>query len=68
MTNPRTPQPETVGIEYGDKWIAWDEANLKIIGSGNSYEEAKEAGQATGTPDPIIEYIPPTDGAFIGGQ
>ena len=61
-----SPQPQTVGTEYGDKWIAWDEANIRIIGCGDSYEAAKKAGQDAGTPDPTVEYVPPADGAFVG--
>jgi len=66
MSDPQ-PQRETVGAQYGGKWIAWNEDGLTIVASGETYDEAREASRAQGIPQPFLEFVPPSDAAFIGG-
>ncbi len=61
------PQRETVGAQYGGKWIAWNAGGMKIIASGETYDEACQASQSQGVALPILEFVPPSDAAFIGG-
>ena len=64
---PTPSQPETVGTEYGGKWIAWDDDGLKIAASGGTYEEARDQALAAGVQVPGLEFVPPSDRAFVGG-
>jgi hypothetical protein len=61
------PEPETVGEQYGGRWIAWDGENLRIIASGATAEQAKQDALAAGVNDPTLEFVPPSDAAFAGG-
>ncbi len=63
-----TLQPPAVPIEYCGKWIAWDFEETKIIASGRSYAETKEAAQATGENRPVLVKAPQADARFIGGH
>jgi hypothetical protein len=56
-----------VGEEFGGKWIAWDDENLHIVASGATAEEAKQHALGEGVRDPTLEFIPPSDSAFVGG-
>jgi hypothetical protein len=64
---PQQQEPETVGAEYGGKWIAWDDDGLKIVASGESLEEVRERALTGGVRLPALEFVPPSDRAFIGG-
>ena len=66
MSDPQ-PQRETVGAQYGGKWIAWNEDGQTIVASCETYDETREASQSKGIPQPILEFVPPSDAAFIGG-
>ena len=61
-------QHPTVPIEYAGKWIAWDHAMTRIIASGTSLLEAKEAAHKAGEPDPILGKAPPADVHLIGAR
>jgi hypothetical protein len=63
----RHPEPEVVGEQYGGKWIAWDAANLHIIASGATAEQAKQNARDVGIIDATLEFVPPSDAAFAGG-
>ena len=66
--NPRQPQEaEPVGAEYGGKWIAWDDAALRIVASGETLEEVRKQALAAGVKLPGLEFVPLSDRAFIGG-
>jgi hypothetical protein len=60
-------EPESVGEEFGGKWIAWDEENLHIGASGATAEEAKRHALAEGVSEPTLEFVPHSDAAFVGG-
>ena len=66
--NQRTqqPEPETVGAQYGGKWIAWDDDGLKIVASGDTLEQVREQARSAGVKLPALEFVPPSDRAFIG--
>jgi len=61
------PEPETVGEQYGGKWIAWDAENIRIVASGANADEAKQNALATGVSEPTLEFVPPSDAAFVCG-
>ncbi len=67
MDAARQREPESVGEEFGGKWIAWDEENLHIVGSGATAEEAKRHALVEGVREPTLEFVPPSDAAFVGG-
>jgi len=61
------PEREIVAEQFGGKWIAWDDDGLRIIASSNSYEDAREQALAAGVQLPGLEFVPPSDRAFVGG-
>ena len=60
--------PPIVEIDYAGKWIAWDFDETKIIASGQSYRETKQAAQAAGEQRPILVKVPDATVRFIGGH
>jgi hypothetical protein len=60
------PEPEPVGAEYGGKWIAWDDEGLKIVASGDSLEQVRQQARTAGVKQPGLEFVPPSDRAFVG--
>ncbi len=60
-------QSQTVPAKYGGKWIAWNDANDHIVASGESYEEARRKALDAGVKLPPVEFVPPSDRAFVGG-
>jgi hypothetical protein len=59
--------PEVVGAEFGGKWIAWDDANLHIVASGETADAVKQQALTAGVREPTLEFVPPSDAAFAGG-
>lgn len=59
--------PQTVDAEYGGKWIAWDDAAIHIIASGESLQVVREQAIRAGVKVPGLEFVPPSDRAFVGG-
>ena len=64
---PQQREPEPVGAEYGGKWIAWDDDGLKIVASGETLEQVLAQARSAGVKLPGLEFVPPSDRAFIGG-
>ena len=60
-------EPLEVPLEYCGKWIAWDFEETKIIASGDSYAEAKQAAEEFGEKRPVLAKAPQADVRFIGG-
>jgi hypothetical protein len=60
--------PPTVPRGYSGKWIAWDFGRTKILASGTTLVEAKQAAEALGETRPVLAKIPPADASFIGGR
>ena len=65
QNEPRLPDP--VGAKYSGKWIAWDNGATKIVASGETIEEVRQEAMRAGILLPGLEFVPPTDRAFVGG-
>ena len=63
----RQREPETVGAEYGGKWIAWDDQGTTIVASATTLEEVRETARRAGVERPGLEFVPRSDRAFAGG-
>ena len=61
-------QVPTVPIDHCGKWIAWNFEETKIIATGSSYTETKEAARAAGEERPVLVKAPQADARFIGGH
>jgi hypothetical protein len=63
-------QPKTSHVvipqEYAGLWIAWDSKETKIIASGRTLEEARQAAQRAGEQEPVLEKVPRADVRFVG--
>jgi hypothetical protein len=59
----KQPRP-IVPREYGGKWITWNQDGSKILSSGETLKEARDAAIAAGEEDPVLEWVPP--GLMIG--
>ena len=59
--------PEPIGAQYGGKWIAWDDDAVRIVASGESLEEVRQQAHNAGVKLPGLEFVPPSDRAFVGG-
>ena len=68
MNSPHDPRiPEPVGAQYGGKWIAWNNDATRIVASGETIEEVRQEALRAGFLLPGLEFVPPTDRAFVGG-
>jgi hypothetical protein len=61
------PDPQTVDAKYGGKWIAWDDAAARIVASGETLQSVREQAIRSGVKLPGLEFVPPSDRAFVGG-
>jgi hypothetical protein len=48
----------SVPKKYSGKWIAWDFDRTRIVASGTTFAEAKQAAQAAGETRPILAKVP----------
>jgi hypothetical protein len=53
--------------EFAGLWIAWNKDHTKIVASGPSLEEARQAASAAGEESPIFAKAPHADVRFLGG-
>jgi hypothetical protein len=60
--------PPIVPKKYAGKWIAWDFHETKIIASGRTYAETRQAAEATGETRPVLVKTPDARVRFIGGH
>jgi hypothetical protein len=60
------PEPQTVPLELGGKWLAWSADGLRIIAHGDSFLECKEEANKAGETDPCFEKTPRADVRIIG--
>jgi hypothetical protein len=51
--------------EYGNKWVAIDESEEKIVGEGDNAFEATEEAQRNGYQETILFKVPSFDVALI---
>lgn len=61
-------QHPTVPIEYAGKWIAWNHAMTRIVASGATPREVRDAAISAGEPNPILGKSPPADVRMIGAR
>jgi hypothetical protein len=66
MNQPQQIESEAIGPEYGGKWIAWDDDAMKIVASGETLEEVRQQASDIGVQQPGLEFVPPSDRAFVG--
>jgi hypothetical protein len=52
--------------ELHGKLVAWDSAHTRIVASGETYKDVKQAALAAGENHPIFEKIPACDERFVG--
>ena len=57
-----------VPLEYAGKWIAWNHEGTRIVASGRTFQEAKDAAAAAGETDPVLGKAPKADVRFVGIQ
>ena len=57
MDKTQPHQPESVPLELAGKWIAWSGDGLRIIGSGDTLDDAEKAASQAGEKEPIFEPI-----------
>ncbi len=59
--------PPLVPLEYCGKWIAWDYDRTKIVGSGQTLSEARDAANKVGEARPFLTKAPHPTTRFAGG-
>jgi hypothetical protein len=52
--------------ECGGKWIAWNFERTKILATGRTYSDAKQAAEALGETKPVLAKAPRADIRFLG--
>ena len=62
---PKKP-PATVPTKYAGKWIAWNDDQSKILGSGRTLHDARKAVKTKDGKQPIFAKVPQEDVRFIG--
>ena len=62
LETPMVPQ------ECGGKWIAWNYARTKILATGRTFAEAKQAAESLGESKPVLAKAPRADVRFLGGR
>jgi hypothetical protein len=62
-----TNQP-IVSREYAGKWIAWDHGMTRIVASGATPREARDAAIKAGEPRPILGKSPAANVRMIGAR
>ena len=59
-SQPRLPR------ELNGKWVAWDRDQTRIVGSGDTFAEAKEAAAAAGESAVLMARIPARNRLRLG--
>lgn len=50
---------------YSDKWIALSSDESKVVGTGDTVQEALEVSKQEGEKDPILTKVPKDYGTYI---
>ena len=58
MRRDRSPDTSRVSPEYAGLWTVWNREQTRIIGSGHTFEEAKQAAAAAGEQAVILAKAP----------
>jgi hypothetical protein len=66
--NGQRQEAPLVPRQYAGQWIAWDHDHTRIIASGETFEEVRQAAIETGEPDPLLDKVPPANVRFVGGN
>ncbi len=66
MTATHQPLP-LVPREFAGCWIAWNHEQTKIVASGRTLTEARQAAESAGESAPILAKAPRADVRFLGG-
>lgn len=67
MDSDTLERPPLVPIEYCGKWIAWDHNRTKILGSGETLSDARDAANKAGETRPYLTKAPHATIRFAGG-
>ena len=62
----KLPEPQTIPLELGGKWIAWSADCLRIVAHGDTLGEVKEEAEKAGEQDPCFQKAPPADVRIVG--
>jgi hypothetical protein len=62
----KLPEPQTIPLELGGKWIAWSSDCLRIIAHGDTLGEVKDEAKKAGEQDPCFQKTPPADVRIVG--
>ncbi len=63
MTNKEHP---SVPIQYAGKWIAWNHEMTRVVASGATPREVRDAAIKAGEPNPILGKSPQANVRMIG--
>lgn len=58
--------PIRVPRKYSGQWIAWSHDRTRIVASGRTYEDAREAAVAAGEPQAFLTRAPDAEVRFVG--
>ena len=61
-------QPPSVPAEYCGRWIAWNHDRTRIVASGTTLIEAREAARQAGETRPFLTKAPEAHVRFVGGR
>jgi hypothetical protein len=61
-------QHPTVPIEYAGKWIAWNHEMTRIVASGTTPREVRDAAVQAGESNPILGKSPPANIRVVGAR
>ncbi len=54
----KLPEPQTIPLELGGKWIAWSSDCLRIVAHGDTLGEVKDEAKRAGEEDPCFQKAP----------
>lgn len=66
MPTEQIPKLPRIPKEYAGKWIAWDREQKRIIASGRTFAEVRQAAMELGEPEPLMDKVPAADLRFVG--
>lgn len=64
----RPQNPPVVPKEFAGRWIAWDREQTRIVATGRTFAEAKQAADEVGESEPLLAKAPRADVRFVGGR
>jgi hypothetical protein len=62
------PIPVEILEKYEGKWIVWDQDDARIVGSGDTLDEAEDQAAASAPPDHLlrVQHVLPRDWEIAG--